>query len=459
MRLSINRTLALITLLSIGFTNPVYAENQALMALLEALHKNGTIDAGTYQLIQQLAKQENQQTAPSQASTRAEVTQIVEEKIAQATKDKVQINTKGKFSVKSHDGDFEFRLGGRIQMDAATYSEDQSRQNDGTELRRVRLFAQGRMWHDWKYKLQYEFTGNGINGIQDAYIDYLGYKPVSIKLGHFKEAFSLQNMTSSKYVPFTERALLSAFAPGRNIGIQVATKGDNWTLAAGLFGQGRDGASSDNDEGYGFASRGTYSPMLGDNTRLHLGLGLGYRHTGSVDAVRFRERPESHVTNKRLLDTGNIDTDSFTRIGLESALIHGPFSLEAEYNHLMLDRAISGNPDLDFSGYYVQGTWFLTGESPSYKANKGSFSNISPRNIVGKGGLGAWQLALRFSSLDLSDEDVNGGEQKNFSVGLNWYTTPNIRFSANYVNVLEVKGGGSAGDEPDAFQVRAQIEF
>lgn len=459
MRRLAKRGLTAICLLILSISHSAYAGNQALMELIKALHENGTIDAKTYQLVKQAAVTEDKQSVTTTSQIKQEVEQVVVEKVSEATRNNVKINTKGKFSVASNDGDFEFRLGGRILLDAATYSEDQLRHNDGTELRRVRLFAQGKMWNDWKYKLQYDFTGGGINGIQDAYIDYTGYKPVSIKVGHFKEPFSLQNMTSSKYVPFTERATISAFAPGRNIGVQLATRGDNWTLAGGLFGQGRDGADSDNDEGYGLAARGTYAPMIGDSTLLHLGAAVSYRNTGSVDSVRFRERPESHVSDRRLVDTGDIDADSFTRFGFESALIHGPFSLEAEYNHLSLDRALTGNPDLDFSGYYVQGTWLITGERASYKANKGSFGKVSPSAIFGKGGLGAWQLALRFSSLDLTDADISGGEQDNFSVGLNWYTTPNIRFSANYVNVLDVNGGASDGDEPDAFQVRAQIEF
>ena len=79
--------------------------------------------------------------------------------------------------------------------------------------------------------------------------------------------------------------------------------------------------------------------------------------------------------------------------------------------------------------------------------------------FVGQGGFGAWQLAFRYSSLDLNDADINGGEADSFTLGLNWFATPNLRFSANYVNVLDMKGGPGSGDEPDVFQLRAQLEF
>jgi phosphate-selective porin OprO/OprP len=124
-----------------------------------------------------------------------------------------------------------------------------------------------------------------------------------------------------------------------------------------------------------------------------------------------------------------------------------------------VDRDISTNPDLDFSGFYVEGGWFLTGESMNYKPSSGKYSRVTPKGIVGKGGIGAWQVALRFSSLDLTDEDISGGEEDNFTLGLNWYATPNIRFTANYVNVLDVEGGSNDGDEPESFQIRSQVEF
>ena len=62
----------------------------------------------------------------------------------------------------------------------------------------------------------------------------------------------------------------------------------------------------------------------------------------------------------------------------------------------------------------------------------------------------------RYSTLDLSDESVDGGEEDNFTFGVNWYPTPNFRFMANYVKVLDLKGGDFDEADPDAFMLRAQ---
>jgi phosphate-selective porin OprO/OprP len=439
--------------------SPVHANNDALLTLLQALHENGTINTETYELVKQVAQQEQTQPQVVAATDREELKQVVKEEVAEATKDQPKVTSKGKFQVESKDGDFSFRVGGRIHANAALHNEDRLHHNDGTEMRRARLFAEGRLWRDWGYKLEYDFVNTGNAGITDAILDYNGIQNLKIRTGHFKEPFSLQNMTSSKYITFMERALPFVFVPGRNIGVSANTSGSNWSFSAGVFGQGIDGAAGDNDEGYGGSARGTYAPMIGENTRLHLGLSGSYRATGSLDNVRFRDRPESHVTDQRLFDTGNIDTDDFSRFAVELALISGPLTLEGEYYHLSLNRDLAGNPDLDFSGYYLQGSWFLTGEMKSYNVKSGAFGKTTPKGIVGKGGIGAWQIALRFSSIDMNDGDINGGEETNLTAGLNWFVTPDIRLSANYVSVLEVDGGPAAGDEPDIFQIMTLVEF
>ena len=432
--------------------------NQALVELLKALEENGTITKDVVELVINVADQGE----PAMGTTVAkeDVKKMVQQEVKVATKeaikDQPKITMKDKFEVKSADGGFSMRVGGRVQADAAVYSEDTRRQNDGTEMRRARLFAQGKLWDAWKYKLQYDFVSTGNSGIADAYLQYTGL-PWKVKVGHFKQPFSLQNMTSSKYITFTERGLPHLFTPGRAIGVGVGRSGNNWSLNAGLFGEGIDGASGDEDEGFAVGGRATYAPILTKQQHLHLGGSFSYRDSGSIDSISFSDRPESHVTNVREVSTGSINADTNLRMVAEAAFTQGPFSLQGEYYYVDIDRDSSTLSDLDFSGYYVEGSWFLTDDMRNYSGKKGSYGKIKPRSIVGKGGIGAWQIAARFSSVDLNDADITGGDAQNFSLGLNWFATNNIRMTANYVNVLDVTGG--AGDEPEAFNLRAQVEF
>ena len=367
-----------------------------------------------------------------------------------------EAKTKGGLKIESDSGDFSFEFGGRIQADAAFYDEDVAELNDGTEFRRARLFAKGKLFKDWEYKAQYDFAENDL-AMKDAYIKYKGLEKGAITIGQFKQPFSLEELTSSKYITFMERALPNAFATGRRLGIGYNTKWNNTTFAVSAYGQ-EAGNGDDGDEGFGVGARVTFLPYKSDNGLFHLGFAAAIEQPedDNNESVRFRARPESHVTNTRLVNTGTIDNvDTLTKYGLEAAWVRGPFSLQAEYILADVSRE-SGSTDVDFDGYYIYASWFLGGNTRPYK--DGKFGRVKPTQN------GAWELALRFSSIDLNDGlTVLGGEEDNITFGVNYHANSHLRFSANYIMVdSEVFAPVTAQlveDKPDILQFRAQIDF
>lgn len=430
---------------------PVQAGSE-IETLINMLHENGMVSDDQYGRLMDELKQNQTQAAVDKAE--------VEQKLAEATKPSdVEITTNGGLTVKTRDGKFSTKLGGRVQADAAAYGGEPDL-GDGTEIRRARLYIEGVMYHDWGYKLQYDFANTGANGkgIADAYLSYNGFDNTQIKVGNFKDPFSLQEQTSSKFISFMERGLPSAFAAGRHIGVMASTAHQHWTLAGGLFGDSltSTGSGDDGDEGWGAGTRATWAPINDGSEVVHFGLGLNYRETGGDNSARFRQQPESHVAGINIVDTMAIaDVDEFLKVGAEIATVQGPFSAQAEYITTSVER--DGGSDLDFDGWYVQAGYFLTGESRNYKGGK--FGGIKPKGNVGEGGIGAWELALRYSTVDLSDADIDGGEADAVTLGLNWYPTPTLRFSANYVDVLDVDGGSYDDEEPSVFQLRSQWAF
>ena len=137
----------------------------------------------------------------------------------------------------------------------------------------------------------------------------------------------------------------------------------------------------------------------------------------------------------------------------------GPFSLQGEY--MSVDNDVNGGDDPTFNSWYAYGSWFLTGESRAYKTSSGTFDRVKPKSIVGKGGIGAWELGTRFSSIDLNDAGITGGKEQDLTIGLNWYATPTIRFMANYIKVMDLTDPQNVTDdsEPNIFEMRAQIDF
>src|SRR3546814_13958658 len=69
-------------------------------------------------------------------------------------------------------------------------------------------------------------------------------------------------------------------------------------------------------------------PKLGE-TQFHLGGSLHLRDLGNPAAtVRYRSRPFAHTTDMRLVDTGEFDAKGERGMGLEAAVIAGPFHAE-----------------------------------------------------------------------------------------------------------------------------------
>lgn len=437
----------------VSLTAPAYA-NDAMLELIELMHRKGSINQEEYESLKNVAATEKEQSE----ATRAEV----EEKV----KAMPTITTREKLAITSPDGNFEWSIGGRLMADYALYDDDTDVNgnevglSDGHEIRRARLEMAGKLWKVWGLKLQLDFAGNGVD-IKDAFISYSGLNNVDLKIGNFKEPFSLEELTSSKYITFMERSTpVNAFAPSRNLGIAAYTSfADAVTLSGGVFGSGIESGSDDDGTSYGTTGRVTFSPIHEEGRVIHLGGAASYRSTDQNDTIRFRDRFETHVSDVRLVDTADITgVDDIMRYGLEAAGVWDRFSLQGEYIMADVSRESGFGSDVDFDGYYVYGSMFLTDDTRPYKFSSGSFDKVSPSSTVGKGGIGAWELGLRYSSVDLNDSAIiDGGDQDLLTVGLNWYASKNVRFMANYNQVLEHDGGNFPGAEPAAFQARAQV--
>lgn len=441
------RTTILSAGIALALTNPAYAGSE-IETLINMLHENGMVSEEQYGRLMAELEQNKTQVAAEKAE--------VAQKLAEASKPSdVEVTIDKGINIKTRDNSFTTKIGGRVQADAAAYGGEPD-MGDGTEIRRARLYLQGTMYNDWGYKLQYDFVDTGSAGIKDAYLSYTGFDNLELKAGNFKDPFSLQEQTSSKFISFMERGLPSAFAAGRHIGVMASTSHQHWTLAGGLFGDTVSTKGGEDDEGWGAGTRATWAPVNDKAEVIHLGLGLNYRETGGANTARFKQQAESHLSGINIVDTATITAvNDFYKVGAEIATVQGPFSAQAEYIATSVNR--DSGSDLDFDGWYAQVGYFLTGESRNYK--NGKFGGITPKANVGQGGIGAWELALRYSTIDLSDSEIDGGEADSVTLGLNWYPTPTLRFSANYVDVLDVDGGSNDGDEPSVFQVRSQWAF
>jgi len=386
---------------------------------------------------------------------------------------------RGRLRVESGDGDFAFGFGGRVHFDANWYDDPAEVDfGSGTQLRRAWLELDGRLWGDWAWRMSYNLADSGRTGFQDLLLDYTGFEKTTIRFGHFKEPLGLELLAASNHLTFLERALPTVLLPSRSIGLGVYREWEQITAAVGVFGEGIDKVSDADvdtpalDEGWAISGRLTWTPLRVGEQLVHLGASGSYRKANDLGGtqqgtpLRIRQRPEASITSIRLIDTGNQigPVDDVGLWALEAAWQQGPFSVQAEYMNMLLGADTPGAPDLRFSGWYAYGSWILTGEGRRYNFPTGRFSNPRVSSPAGRGGYGAWEVAVRYSQLDLNSRlgdaaGVAGGEQENLTLGLNWYPNDNLRLMFNWVKVLDVDRPGSPldGVEPDIWQLRAQI--
>jgi len=356
-------------------------------------------------------------------------------------------------SYKSEDKNFTIKVGGRIMLDTASYDDDITPLHDGGEIRRLRLKVSGSVFKDWRYSYSYDAVSNKDFRIKGAYIGYRGIDGWRLKAGNLQQPFGLEELTSSKHITFMERGLVNLFSPSYTLGVTANTWGDNWSATVGIFDDTIAERNQNNDGSHGFAARLAYTPIKSDDFLVHLGIATVQQNLDSDQTVSFSTRPESHYTDSKLLSTGTLgDVDSKSLYGLEAAMVKGPWSLQGEYVMAELDR--NDNADPDFDGWYVQGSWFATGEKRRYSSKSGAFTSVKPKSKYG-----AIELALRYSELDLEDAGVTGGRGQNTTVGVNWYITRYVRVMANYVDVSAEPNRNGNDEDADVLQARIQAWF
>ncbi len=363
--------------------------------------------------------------------------------------------------IESSDGQYAIKFGGRIQADFSFADEDDQLSSvgfeDGTEFRRARLFIEGTIHENVEFKIEYDFAG-GDAAAKDVYVGLVGLPGVGgVRVGHFKEPFGLEELTSSKYITFVERSMpIEAFAPSRNMGAMVynSLSEDRMTWALGAFKDTDDTGTSVSNE-WNVTGRFTGLVVDGsdDGPLLHLGLAAS-RRSPVDDMARYRARPQAHLA-PRLVDTGTLAADGADLLGLEAAFIRGPFWAAAEAMQARVNSSSPLGADADLSGFDLKVGWFITGESRPFKKAAASFDRVKPaKNFAVGQGAGAWELALRYADLDLSDGFAQGGEQDGLTLAVNWYLNSATRVMFNVART-EVTGSGTV----DFFLTRFAIDF
>jgi phosphate-selective porin OprO/OprP len=354
------------------------------------------------------------------------------------------------------DGMFRIRLGGRFQLDGTLAWADDDLESvvgpveDSLEWRRGRIFAVGRFFRRFDFRFEYDFAAD--NGFKDVFLEGAKFtKYFRWRIGQFKEPLSIGRQNSGFDLAFLELAApVQTFAPGRSWGLMLRHSEMKqrmfWAVAATTGGKTTD--DSQNAANFTFTGRVSGLPVYREDGKrlVHVGISASLRSPRSSD-TQYRARPEARFA-PFFVDTGVIPTSDVTLLGAEFATVQGPFWLQAEWIGSWVNADELG--DLSFNGAYAEVGWFLTGESRAYIAEAGHFTRVMPNRLfrggnpfTGKGDGGAIEITGRYSTVDLNDGSISGGEMTDISAGLGWYLTAASRLRLDYVHST-VRGVGSA---------------
>jgi phosphate-selective porin OprO/OprP len=406
--------------------------------------------------------------------------------------------------------------GGGYDYHPNTAATAPQRLDDGVNVRRARIGVIGKFLGDWNYALIYDFGGSSdgfastasvggvavgflpggaLSGVENAYLSYTGFKPLggtlAIEGGIMDLPYTLDEASSSNDIPFMERASPGIIATNIAAGDFRSVAGARWyndRFWAGAYATGPSSgaihsASSINPPGtteqYGVAARVAGQIVSGKDYSLHVGgdaqwlIQPPHNLITNTQTLTLSDRPELRLDPTTLVSTGALAGVSGAQVySGEVAGTYGPLFFQGEYFWYNIDRnAFVPLPSVKFQGGYAEAGYVLTGETRNYNPGSASYGSVVPLNpfSLAGGGWGAWEIAGRYSTIDLNDQlatanGVAGGRQTVYTLALNWYVNRNVRLMFDYLHGNVAKqvsptNFGDTGSKFDAFAMRTQVAF
>ena len=417
----------------------------------------------------------------------------------------------GRPTISTADGDFTASIRSLVQYDWGYYSQGAAAASlpaaygpdlsSGANFRRVYLGVQGKLFGDWSYNFNYDFGGSGgtetPGHIQSVYLQYDGLAPWAFRVGAYPPPANIEDGTSSPDTIFLERnspsnlqrglaggdgrdAVTILYAGDRLFGAVSYTGGKVQDGAVfdeqqGVLGRVSDLIYQDSDARLLVGTNGTYVIKLPDAVANGSAILATTPGATALNSVTLSDPPEITIDSNgiKLANTGSLPANHVSQWGVETAGNLQNFYGQAGYYAFEVDRApvayktyasasatatsIVQPSNNNFSAWYVQASWILTGESKGYNAANGAFTPPKPAEpftLINRG-WGVWELAARYSDLNLNahaldpanvvtnwtgaatktytyNNTVRGGDQRIATVGLNWYPNNAVRFALDY---------------------------
>jgi len=363
----------------------------------------------------------------------------------------------GILTFETKDEEYKLWFDNRVYIDGA-YFFDKDAYNEignGVTIRRARFALKTIIHKNWYGELDLDFAGSQTE-MKDMVVGYISpkksgiFKNVGIKMGNFKEGFSMEETTTSRYVTFIERSFIAKLAPSRYLGMQITKYDRYYSLIGGIHFADlgaldevtySEAHNKDNgmDEGYSLTGRAVARYISkNDDFVFHLGGGYSYRTPKTSweisDAYRYSTRTLSSINRKKYLDTDNIkNVESRTLADIEIASSWKNFMFHAEYLVAGLQgtdlNRVAGITESRSEGAFAQVGWIIFGGHYRYNISEAEFTQVERGRSWGD-----VELAFRYDYINLNDFNakIYGGGANAYTFGINYHVNTNVKFMLNY---------------------------
>ncbi len=364
---------------------------------------------------------------------------------------------------------FRFWFDIRVQADGAVFFGEEDWMDpigNNVSIRRARIGIKSQLNEHWAGEIDTDFT-NGNFEIKDALLRYSN-GDFGVRAGNFKEDFSMEQTTTSRYLSMMERPMaVQTFAPSRHIGVDLRVRHDWFYASAGVFFQALEGAEMatyiedaekdfGHDQGMSYTGKIVFNPLWdAPDYGVHIGGGISYR-TPKTDAdpddyggFRYSSRNSTSINRRKYLDTDRHPgvTDHELLWNVELAGHYKGFRLQGEYismNNILkkdLTGFYQGIKDYRFGGWYAMASCLLFGGEHRYNLAESEFTQPSRGRSWGD-----IELVARYDYLDLNDRNIYGGSGENYTFGINYYVNSNVKFVLNYQYSKNDRYANAKGD-------------
>ncbi len=375
------------------------------------------------------------------------------------------------FVVQSVDGDFRLQVGLLIHADGRFGLDDSADDViDTFVIRRARSYLRGRFSRRFEFYFNPDFAG-GTVVVQDAYVDTVFAPALRIRAGKAKTPFGLERLHTASNLLFFERALPNTIVPNRDAGIQVLgdISGGIVSYSAGVMNGVVDGGSGDVDtsDSKDVAGRLVVRPFTRLAASPFRGFGV------ALSGARGREEGSGALP---VLRTTMLAQMYFSYSGASADGVRTRYSPQIFYYHKALGafadyvrtevpvRKGSVREEVGHDSWEISASYVLTGEAATDAG-----AGVRPRAGFdgASGGIGALQVAARYHTLRIDDAAFTfdlaspGSSRKAdaWTVGVNWYATPNLRHVVNFERTVFDDGFDGLRAPENALVFRTQVSF